>query len=287
MDLLKAQSALDQRALHIYKSGGIGCLEVLLDTARLSELITRDDFLSFIVQQDARIVRQVRELRAQVDADRIELESQQRLVGEVEREQAQQAARLQALVAERASKLAQVEEARGEKQRLAKKAETDKAAWEKQEAALQAESDSLRAELRALASKVSQTVKGTGQFAWPVAGRVTSPFGYRVHPIFKIRKMHTGIDISAGSGTPIHAGDSGVVIYAGWRGGYGKTVIVSHGDGLTSLYAHMSSISASVGQAVARGDVIGKVGSTGYSTGPHLHFEVRVNGSPTDPMRYL
>jgi murein DD-endopeptidase MepM/ murein hydrolase activator NlpD len=286
-DLVAAQSALDQRAVNIYKSGGIGYLEVLLDTARLSDLITRVDFLSFVVQQDARIVRQVRELRAQVDADRIDLERQQLRVEEVERQQEAQTAQLQTLVDQQQSKLSQVEKARSDKQRVAQKAATDKAAWEKQEAALEAESDSLRAELRALASKVKQTVRGTGQFVWPVDGRVTSPFGYRIHPIFKVRRMHTGIDLSGSMGTPIRAGDTGVVIQAGLRGGYGKTVVISHGGGLTSLYAHMSSIGVSVGQSVARGDIIGKVGSTGYSTGPHLHFEIRVNGGPVNPLNYL
>ncbi|MHB9149395.1 MAG: murein hydrolase activator EnvC family protein [Thermoleophilia bacterium] len=286
-DLRKAQSALDQRVVNVYKSGGIGYIEVLLDAARLSDLITRLDFLSFIVRGDERILRQVRDLRAQVDAERLDLESQRTRMSEVEGWQTDQTARLEALVAQQASKLDQVETARRDKQRVVEKAETDKASWEKQEAALEAESNRLRDDLRALTSTVKQTVRGTGEYIWPVQGRVSSPFGYRVHPIFKVRKMHTGIDLSATSGTPIRAADSGVVIQAGWRGGYGKAVVISHGGGLTTLYAHQSTILVSVGEAVDQGDVIGKVGSTGYSTGPHLHFEVRLNGSPVDPMGYL
>jgi murein DD-endopeptidase MepM/ murein hydrolase activator NlpD len=99
--------------------------------------------------------------------------------------------------------------------------------------------------------------------------------------------MHTGIDISAGTGTSIRAASAGTVVSAGWRGGYGKCVVISHSGGLATLYAHQSEILVEVGQTVKRGEVIGKVGSTGYSTGPHLHFEVRANGSPVDPMGYL
>lgn len=286
-DLGTAQSSLDRRAVNIYKSGGIGYLEVLVNSARLSDLITRLDFLSFVVQEDERILSQVKSLRARVDAERRDLEAQQTRIADLEERQAEQTSRLEQIVAEQESKLGQVEAARAVKRGVVQKAETDKASWEKQEAALEAESDRLRDDLRTLTSGVKQTVRGTGEYVWPVQGRVSSPFGYRIHPIFKVRKMHTGVDLSASFGTSIRAADSGVVIQAGWRGGYGKTVVVSHGSGLTTLYAHQSTILVSVGEAVSQGDVIGKVGSTGYSTGPHLHFEVRLNGNPVNPMGYL
>jgi murein DD-endopeptidase MepM/ murein hydrolase activator NlpD len=121
----------------------------------------------------------------------------------------------------------------------------------------------------------------------PVPGAITSGFGYRMHPIFHVRKLHTGVDMHAGMGESIKAAAAGTVVFAGWRGGYGKCVIIDHGGGLATLYAHQSEILVSVGQVVKRGVVIGKVGSTGYSTGPHLHFEVRVNGTPVDPVGYL
>lgn len=286
-DLATAQDSLDRRAVNMYKSGGVTYLEVLLDTTRLSDLITRLDFLSFIVQQDARILREVKDLRAEVDAQRLDLEAQEAAAAQTERRQAEQTARLESLVSEQESKLSQVEEARGAKRAVVAKAETDMAAWEKQEAALEAESESLAAEIRSLSEGSGGAVTGTGQFVRPVDGRVSSAFGWRIHPIFKVKKMHTGVDMSASMGTPIRAADSGTVIQAGWRGGYGQTVVISHGGGLATLYAHQSQILVSVGDAVARGDTIGKVGSTGYSTGPHLHFEVRVNGSPVDPMGYL
>ena len=118
-------------------------------------------------------------------------------------------------------------------------------------------------------------------------GSVSSPFGWRIHPILGYRKFHTGIDIGVGYGVPIHSAAAGTVIYATWMGGYGNVIIVDHGDGLSTLYAHQSSLAVGNGARVARGQTVGYVGSTGFSTGPHLHFEVRVNGNPVDPMGYL
>jgi murein DD-endopeptidase MepM/ murein hydrolase activator NlpD len=126
----------------------------------------------------------------------------------------------------------------------------------------------------------------SGRFIRPVEGRITSGYGMRVHPIFKVRKMHTGIDIAAPTGTPIHAADSGVVVEAGYIRGYGYTVIIDHGGGVATLYAHCSAILVAVGQEVKQGQIIARVGSTGYSTGPHLHFEVRINGEPVNPLSY-
>ncbi len=137
------------------------------------------------------------------------------------------------------------------------------------------------------APATSPTPASTSGFQWPLNARVTSEFGYRVHPIYRSRRLHAGIDIGAPSGTPIAASNAGVVIFAGTQGGYGRTVIVDHGGGITTLYAHQSKIGVGKGQAVARGDIVGYVGATGTATGNHLHFEVRVNGSPNNPRNYL
>ena len=124
-------------------------------------------------------------------------------------------------------------------------------------------------------------------FAMPTNGRVGSPFGPRLHPIFGTVRQHTGVDIAGSTGDAIWTSKEGNVIFAGWKGGYGNAVIVSHVDGIATLYAHMSQIFVSVGDSVDQGDVLGAVGSTGWSTGPHLHFETRVNGVPRDPMIFL
>jgi murein DD-endopeptidase MepM/ murein hydrolase activator NlpD len=121
----------------------------------------------------------------------------------------------------------------------------------------------------------------------PADGPITSGYGYRVHPIFGTRRLHTGIDFGGGYGAPIFAAESGTVISAGSRGGYGNAIVIDHGGGTTTLYAHQSRFAVSGGAQVSRGQVIGYIGSTGYSTGPHLHFEVRINGATTDPAPYL
>ena len=171
------------------------------------------------------------------------------------------------------------------KRKVVAAAEKNEAAWNKQEDQLVADSNRITELLRT--ASVGHPASGSGVLSWPVNGVVTSPFGYRIHPIFHVRKLHTGVDLHAGMGVSIHAAGAGTVVSAGWRGGYGKCVVVDHGGGLATLYAHQSQILVSVGQKVKRGEVIGKVGSTGYSTGPHLHFEVRVNGSPVNPLNYL
>lgn len=126
-----------------------------------------------------------------------------------------------------------------------------------------------------------------GRLAYPIRAPITSPFGWRIHPILGTRRFHTGTDFGADFGAPIYAAHSGTVILAGWLGGYGQTVIIDHGSGLTTLYAHAQRLLVREGQTVHQGQPIAEVGSTGLSTGPHLHFEVRVNGEPTDPLAYL
>ena len=131
-------------------------------------------------------------------------------------------------------------------------------------------------------------VKGSGDIIWPLGSRrVTSLYGWRVHPIFGTSRYHSGIDIAANYGEPIWAAAGGTVIHSGWLGGYGKTIIIDHGGGLTTLYAHNSKLSLGVGATVKRGQTIALAGSTGYSTGPHLHFEVRKFGEPVNPYNYF
>lgn len=122
---------------------------------------------------------------------------------------------------------------------------------------------------------------------WPLSGPITSEYGWRTHPIYGNARYHSGIDIGGDYGMNIYAADSGTVTYSGWISGYGNTVIIDHGNGVSTLYGHNQSLTVNVGQNISQGDVIAHCGSTGNSTGPHCHFEVRVNGEPTNPYDYL
>ena len=154
--------------------------------------------------------------------------------------------------------------------------------------ARQAERAAARATAAAQQSSPTYSwVQGSGQLGWPVSGEITSPYGYRTHPIWGTTIYHSGIDIGVDEGTPVHAADGGTVAWSGWMGGYGYAVVIDHGNGMSTLYGHNSELAVSEGQDVGKGQVIAYAGSTGNSTGPHVHFEVRISGDPVDPMGYL
>ena len=171
---------------------------------------------------------------------------------------------------------------------LIAKVRSRKAEVEQRIAELERESDAISALLRARQAGQGIVPSGHGVLSVPIPGApITSGFGPRVHPILHTTRVHTGVDFGAASGTPIRAAAAGEVVWAAWRGGYGLATVIDHGNSLATLYGHQSAIAVREGDRVVRGQVIGYVGSTGFSTGPHLHFEVRVNGNPVDPMNYL
>ncbi len=151
---------------------------------------------------------------------------------------------------------------------------------------LEQTSKQIEAEIRQYQEK-NQTNLGTGKYIWPVRGQIVQNFGWRIHPILRKRQFHTGLDIAVEYGTPILAADSGVVIFSGYNGGYGKMLLIDHGSGFSTLYGHASALLVDKGQTVVKGQVVAKVGTTGLSTGPHLHFEIRKNGTPVNPKDYL
>jgi murein DD-endopeptidase MepM/ murein hydrolase activator NlpD len=280
---------LSTRLVEVYEQGDVDTLDVVLSAKSFSDLIDGIDYVNQVGAQDRHITRSVgsaktaaraarertRKVRAVVAAETKAVAVRTAQVRQVRDELV---ANRQALVASRSTKrvsLAKVaaseRAAVGEAQAL----EQTSAALTSQIQAAQSSSSSYSA---STASHVSHSSSG---FIWPVNGPVVSGFGMRWG------RMHTGIDIGVGYGTPIHAAAAGRVIYASWMDGYGNLVFVDHGGGISTGYAHQSSIAVSVGQTVSQGQLIGYVGCTGHCFGPHLHFEVRVNGSPVDPLGYL
>ena len=273
------------RAVASYKAGPAAYLEGILSSHSFSELIDRFEYFSSALLMDSELVGEIEILREATERRRNEVEEKE---VEIARAKASLEEDRSAIASVRAQR-AEVLEARraylGEKRSLLSAVESNKSRAQKILAQLEADSSRIRSLLSAGAS--TGVVLGGGQLVWSTAGPLTSSYGYRTHPIFGDERLHTGIDIGAPYGAQVVAADSGTVSYAGVMSGYGNTVVVDHGGGLATVYAHLSSFSAGTGQSVGRGTPIAAVGCTGYCTGTHLHFEVRVNGSPVDPIPYL
>ncbi|MBS5581532.1 MAG: peptidoglycan DD-metalloendopeptidase family protein [Megasphaera sp.] len=292
--LSKREVVLSRRIRDIYMNGQLNYLDVIIGAKDFNDFATRVELLRRVVNSDLELISSIREERDKIDEAKKILEEERQ--------------RLATLQTEAEAKKTEIEQHKAEQQAILRKAETDKATAEEAYAELEASSNQIAQMLRereaarqaaqaAAASGGSsgggdddssyQPVSGSGQMIWPVNGVITSPFGYRTHPIFGRQILHSGIDIGVDEGTPVHAADGGVVVEAGWISGYGYCVIIDHGNGTSSLYGHNSSLAVSSGQAVSQGQVIAYAGSTGNSTGPHVHFEVRVGGEPVDPSAYL
>jgi murein DD-endopeptidase MepM/ murein hydrolase activator NlpD len=284
-DLRAQQELLDQRAATAYKVGPSAYLEVILGSDDLSTLTDRVTFIEEILTVDSDVLAGVEVARELVveRQDRVQAISgrvaeQFRAVEERTQEIAQLHAQQQDLLAQvdleiavQTDELENLEDAREQ--------------YEADVAALEAESARLTGVIQGTGSA------GSGQYDgilfFPTNGPIVSGFGYRTHPVYGTTRFHSGVDIDGACGQPIWAAEAGQVISAGSNGGYGNSTVIDHGDGLSSLYAHQTSIGVGVGEQVSRGEPIGSVGTTGLSTGCHLHFEVRINGEPVDPVPYL
>lgn len=274
-ELEKQNEILNQRLVFIYEEGDISYLEVLLGAEDMQDFLIRYDLLNRILQQDRGLIAAVQAKKEALSSKKSTLENQK-----AELEENQQSKK---------EKQKHLDEQIDEKKEILSDVQKEKKAYQKALEELEASSRQLETMIQQMQSGGEPDKAGTGTFSWPVPGykTITSDYGMRYHPILKVNKLHTGIDIGVPSGVNILAADSGTVIYSGWMGGYGQVVVIDHGSGLSTLYAHQSTILASKGAAVNKGQVIGKVGSTGWSTGPHLHFEVRKNGTPVNPHSYI
>ena len=285
----EARSELRDRAVSAYVDNPkTHAADVMLRANSLRQLAATLTYFKAVVAVQRSALDRFSALRDDVDALRQSLERtkdearQQRDVV-LSREAVLESAR-----AQQADLRAQVLDEERQQQALLDEVQARKAEFEAQIAALRAESDTITGLLRSVQAGQGVAPSGHGLLGVPIPGAlVTSPFGSRMHPIFHEIRMHTGVDFGADAGTPIRAAADGVVVAAGPRGGYGNATIIDHGRSMATLYAHQSSIVVNPGDQVRRGQVIGYVGCTGYCTGPHLHFEVRINGTPVDPLGYL
>lgn len=258
-EMANREDGLNERLRVMYKNGSIGFIDVLLGSGSISEFISNLEMIQKIYRNDMEVLET--------------LEKEQQELEKIQKELKEEKVVLDSKKAELDSRMTEINALKAE---------------------LEAQEDRLLEEAEALYSKISSMTNPDseyvgGVFVWPAPAShyLTSEFGWRLHPVYNTWKYHSGIDIGASYGTNVLAAASGTVILSEYYGGYGECIMIDHGGGITTLYGHMSQRLVSVGQTVSAGQVIGKVGSTGVSTGAHLHFEVSENGTLVDPMGYL
>lgn len=268
------QRATIARLQFLQRQQGSQGWAVLLQSENINEFLERRSQLRRVYSSDRQFLDHLKAITEEIQQRRSDVERQKNEIALITQQ-------LQVQKAEY--------EARAESEKeLVARLNSDRQALEAAEERLAQDSNEIAALIRdRINTSRGVIIQGTGVFSLPTAGRLTSNFGYRIHPILGYRRFHAGIDFGAPHGSAIRAADSGVVIFAGWYGGYGRSVIIDHGGGLTTLYAHASQIYVAEGERVERGQAIAAIGSTGLSTGPHLHFEVRRNGNPVNPLEYL
>jgi len=272
---------LSRRLVAAYESDEPDELAVLLSSQSFSEFLDGLDYIKLVADRDRQIATEVRTSRDGVAAARERTRIARRDMLRQAKIVAVRVHQVRVLRDELLASKGRLEDARQSKKADLASLDARQRADAEEIDALQEVSAELAERIRAAQSHSTVQRTGSGALSWPVSAPITSSFGWRWG------RMHEGIDLGAAYGTPIAAAAAGTVIYAGWLGGYGNLTVIDHGGGLSTAYGHQSHIGVAVGQQVAQGEIIGNVGSTGHSTGPHLHFEVRVNGQAVDPLGYL
>jgi murein DD-endopeptidase MepM/ murein hydrolase activator NlpD len=289
-DLTVAERSYQQRQIatvarlrYLQRSPASVGWAVLLESENISDFLSRRHQLKLVYQADEQILVKLNAQANLINKQKTEVEQQKNEIALI-REQ---------LLAQKADYQNQAQS----QSELIQRLNSDRLALEAAQNQLERESKNLEILIQQKVaaeeaqaktnSRTSVIIRGTGVMVYPSDASTSSPFGWRMHPVLGYRRFHAGLDFAASYGSTIRAADSGTVIFAGWYGGYGRAVIIDHGKGITTLYGHTSELYVADGQPVERGQAIAAVGSTGLSTGPHLHFEVRRNGTPVDPANYL
>lgn len=310
--LVRRTKVFTKRARAIYEAGPNAMVDGLLSSQNFGDLVDRYTYYQSALANDKDLLDQISGLRNKMATRQRQAERQEQRLSGAKTRLIDTRQRVATARRRREDVLAQRRQAVADKQGLLREIQSSKSKSEKVAAELDSEVNQVKhiiaaAEAAAAAQREQQQSStspsgpvpsapltsappppsGGGQLSWPVSGPVTSGFGMRVDPVTHQYQLHAGIDIGAGYGAPVGAADDGTVIYAGTMSGYGRVVVIDHGGGLSTLYGHLSAYGVAKGQEVSRGSQIANVGCTGFCTGPHLHFEVRVNGDPVDPMPYL
>jgi murein DD-endopeptidase MepM/ murein hydrolase activator NlpD len=275
--LQKKRRALGHRLREIELEGNASYLQVLLHAKSFTQFLVNGEYLQRVVDSQKKLIAAVQHEREILEQRR---EAAQRTVNEIRA--------LEDDFREKVSDLGKIQDKQAE---LLARLQFHRKKLENYVSGLehitQEMENKLQTIIRSRSTALGPIIPGTGRFIYPVSGPITSPFGYRVHPVMGTTRFHSGLDFGVDQGTPIRCADNGVVIHADWYGGYGNCVIVQHSNDLSTLYAHQSELLVKQGDTIMQGQPVGRVGSTGMSTGPHLHFEVRQSGTPVDPLGYL
>lgn len=284
--LARRRGALSERLRHLYDTGPVDPVLVLVSSGSLTDAVEADEVMQRITDRDGNLVERTREHADEVRRARDQLQADRNEVQRAEQRTEAAADEVRDVTTALEKSRAELDAVRDKRQALLDSVQGDRAE-------IEAETEDLRARSAALAAKIVEAQTGSrvpasvvrsassAGMIWPVNGTFTSGFGPRWG------RMHEGIDIAVPTGTPVAAAASGTVISSGWGGGYGNLVVIDHGGGVATAYAHNTRLIVSSGQAVGQGSIIAYAGSTGNSTGPHVHFEVRINGQATDPLPYL
>lgn len=274
VELNGTKKVYSHRLRDIYMNGQVDYLDVLLGAKDFPDFSSRMYLLQKVIARDINLLNSLRTQKEELEKEKNTLDDNKKELDKV------------AKVVE--DKKLVVEKKTAERQSIYQKALAEQEKLDAEYNELMEASKNITNMIRSMEQGGRMgSVHGSGQFIWPASGPITSPFGWRTHPIFGTQRLHSGMDIGADYGDTIVAADSGTVIYSGWMGGYGNVVMIDHGGGLVTVYGHNSELLVGQGQNVSQGQPIASCGSTGNSTGPHCHFEVRSHGEVTDPMAYL